>query len=52
MAVYMNRMLQGRDKAMSDTPIHATVVQTTSDSDGMLCLQSYNGLKIDKSLVY
>ena len=26
MAVYTNRMLQGRDKAMSDTPMHARYI--------------------------
>ena len=30
----------------------ATVVPAKSDSDVMFCLQSYQGLLIDKSLVY
>ena len=42
MAVYTNRMLQGRDKAMSDTPFHATVLQAESDSDVIFCLQSFS----------
>ena len=29
-----------------------TVAPTKSDSDAMFCLQSYQGLAIDKSLVY
>ena len=29
-----------------------TVVPTKSDSDAMFCLQSYQGLRIDRSLVY
>ena len=30
----------------------STVVPTKSDSDVIFCLQSYKGLRIDKSLVY
>ena len=30
----------------------ATVVPTKSDSDAMFCLQSYEGIRIDRSLVY
>ena len=30
--------------------INGTVVQAMSDSDVMLCLQSYQGLRIDRSL--
>ena len=30
----------------------ATVVPAKSDSDVMFCLQSYQGLRIDKSLEY
>ena len=29
-----------------------TVLPAKSDSDALLCLQSYQGLKIDRSLVY
>ena len=31
---------------------HATVLPAKSDSDAMFCLQSYQGLRIDRSLVY
>ena len=31
---------------------NATVLPANSDSDFMLCLQSYQGLIIDRSLVY
>ena len=30
----------------------ATVLPAKSDSDFMFCLQSYHGLRIDRSLVY
>ena len=30
----------------------STVLQAKSDSDVMFCLQSYQGLKTDRSLVY
>ena len=30
----------------------ATVLQAKSDNDIMFCLQSYQGLQIDRSLVY
>ena len=30
----------------------STVVPTKSDSETMFCLQSYQGLRIDRSLVY
>ena len=30
----------------------ATIVPTKSDSDVMFCLQSYQGIRIDRSLVY
>ena len=29
-----------------------TALSAKSDSDAMLCLQSYHGLRIDRSLVY
>ena len=32
--------------------LFVTVLPAKSDSDDMLCLQSYQGLVIDKSLVY
>ena len=32
--------------------VTSTVLPVESDSDAMLCLQSYQGLRIDKSLVY
>ena len=32
--------------------LYATVLAAKSESDVMPCLQSYQGLKIDKSLVY
>ena len=32
--------------------IHFTVLPAKSDSDVMFCLQSYQGLIIDRSLVY
>ena len=31
---------------------HATVLPAKSESDVMFCLQSYQGLRIDRSLVY
>ena len=31
---------------------HYTVLPTKTDSDVMFCLQSYQGLRIDRSLVY
>ena len=31
---------------------NATVLPAKSDSDVMFCLQSYQGLRIDRSLVY
>ena len=32
--------------------LHSTVLPVESDSDAMLCLQSYKGLRINRSLVY
>ena len=32
--------------------LKATVLPAKSDSDVMFCLQSYQGLRIDRSLVY
>ena len=36
---------------MVSTPM-TTIVPSKSDSDVMICLQSYEGLRIDRSLVY
>ena len=38
--------------AHNSIDIGTTVVPTKSDSDVMFCLQSYQGLMIDKSIVY
>ena len=36
----------------SHKPIHCTVLPAKSESEIMFCLQSYHGLRIDRSLVY
>ena len=39
-------------RPVSVDSLHATVLAAKSDSDVMFCLQTYKGLRIDRSLVY
>ena len=50
--MYMSIIARPITSGTAETAIgvNGTVVQAKSDSDVMLCLQSYQGLQIDRSL--